>query len=1226
MALILEVNNVLQMRKDTLRVELKARITIREYLKERHGPDFQDFTIPTICIINGEGILRKEWDARILESNDTVHFITLPGFPVWVIWAIVALEVVATVVLAIQHKLPSQNRNASQIPQANPIYSLSGQSNQVSLGNPIQVQYGYARHFPSYAAASYTQYINNEQFLYQLFCLGQGLFDISAIQIDDTPIGDFQEITYEVVAPGSLVTLFPDNVVTSGDVSNVAMLGPNQTGFVVLGPFICNPPGTRTKWIEVDYSYPGALYKVDATTGALESETVQALWEYQQIDDSGTPLGAWTTLFTANDTLTTTTPQRITLANTSLASGRYQVRGQRTNNTDLGTGATDGLQWDQMRAFLPSKQSYGNVTMIAVKAKATFNLNNNNTNKFNVISTRQIPVWNGTSWTTQTSRSLVWAFCDLFKSYYGGLLNDIYLNLSALLALDTELTAKGVFFDWIFDQRTTVWDAAMTIAAPARALPVLAGSLIGMVRDDPQTIPVSVFNAENIVKGSFEWDMKFWNINEFDGCMVTYKDALTGDDETVLALMLDGSLSPVEFGNNPEQLTIAGVTDRDQAYRLGMYRRAVQWQLREDIKFKSGWEGYIPTFGDMISVSHDVPRWGSGGMIKSATLNTAGTIWTLALSEPVVFSSATGAVMEILIGLSNGSTYGPVVASPVMGNDKALTVPNTTHFPVLTFADNQELPRFIFGLQNYVGKLCRVLNVIPNNDETISVECSNYDAIVYSFDTLTAPVDTNPNQGGPGPAPQLPAVTGLKVIPDPFNPNGVIASWNAVAGASYYVVQLSYDGVSYQTISDNTTALTISFPVLPKVIWVRVGAIGVGNGGFDYWIGQAPTAPTNVVISNGNTPLGVSNVVLTPGLQVMFLQWTDSSNTALASVDIFASNSSLRPSSPTYTVPFPTAFWPDINLPNNQLRYYWFRENSIGGQSSAILGPYTATTLNGVSLSYLVPGITAVEIVSTIPSSGNFQGRTVYLTADGGGFTKGLYRWTDPTATSGTVYWQQPVGNDTILNDQLTVGCVTAGVIQAGAVQAAAVGANIIITYTANIQDAVVTSAKIASVDAGTIVAGTIMATVAMASPLLATAGALYNSSYGTSSTFPAIAFSTSNFSGSATSPTGPFCPMYGWATGSGFALNRFGGSGSQSFLVSLCINVGGSAANLQLLYRVNGGSWTTFGPILNGISLTLTIPLVIALASTDTIEFGFNCTGTHAAANAVMSVYCFNM
>jgi hypothetical protein len=71
--------------------------------------------------------------------------------------------------------------------------------------------------FPDFAASPYVEYEGNEQYLYQLLCIGAGEYEIEQIRIEDSDISAFEEITYQVVNPGGTLSLFPAAVNTSGD-------------------------------------------------------------------------------------------------------------------------------------------------------------------------------------------------------------------------------------------------------------------------------------------------------------------------------------------------------------------------------------------------------------------------------------------------------------------------------------------------------------------------------------------------------------------------------------------------------------------------------------------------------------------------------------------------------------------------------------------------------------------------------------------------------------------------------------------------------------------------------------------------------------------------------------------------------------------------------------------------------------------------------------------------
>lgn len=878
---IIEVLNVLQKNRggvENIPHSVSEGSSLLQWASVRY-PDCQEvFPVATLCIKNGSPFMRKHWD-KPLGKNDVVEVVPLPGTPVQALWVVVALLVVSTVILAASIKAPP-TITRGQTPEADPVYTLKGQRNQVRLGEPIESAYGRVRVWPSYAAAAYNKYQNNEQWQYQLLSLGHGYFDIEAINIEDTPVSSYTDVEYEIVEPNGTVSLFPDNVVTSVEVSNIELFAPNEPeanaewvedspGDVGLGipatghygysdptPFVVNPSGTVTELIEIDIGLPRGLYKSN-NSGGIDSLAIEGLFEAQQIDDAGTPVGAWFTIATFSKTLATVTPQRYTLS-AEVASGRYQVRGSRTNNKDTSAGAGNTLIWEAVRAFLPSERDYGGVTLLAIKLRATNNINDNAANRVNVVATRKLPIWNGSVWSAPTAtRSIVWAFCDIFRATYGGNLSDSFLNLPALLALDTFFAGRSEYFDWIFDQKLTVWEAARLVANVGRAVPMLNGSQITMVRDDVKTVPTAIFNQENMVEHSFRWEMKLASLDAKDGIRVEYTNPTTWKIETVDCLVGDDS------GEDMETIRLNGVTSRQHAYNWGRWKRAISRYQRENVSFRTGLEGHIPSYGDLITICHDVPRWGQGGFV----LSVDGT--TLELSEPVSFGVGTH---KILLRKRNGESTAALTVTAGADDyhvvlDSALTIED------FCFDDNSEKPLFVFGPSTQIARDCKIVSLAPGEDDTVDVTAIPYRSEVYSQD------DTAPGGGdNGGNLPNIPGVDtsikGLIVVASPYVANEVIATWNAVRGASYYVVELSYNGTTWERVADRVEDTNVRFTVVSRsTMYVRVAPVTVGQGSWTYWVGTAPVdtymstytsyifirADTQPATPTGNNPAGWSD-------------------------------------------------------------------------------------------------------------------------------------------------------------------------------------------------------------------------------------------------------------------------------------------------------------------------------------------------------------------------------
>ncbi len=824
-------------------------LTVRQWL-EKTWPGFVEFNEPTVCMVNGRHLFRPDWFVYKMKTNDSIAFISIArGFDPFT-WLIIALVItvgfsVYTILTLPHPKLPGD------VPEPDPVYGLSGQRNQNKLNNPIECPYGRNRLWPSYAARPYTKFIGNDQWFYGLYCLGQGSFSIEATQIEDTPIANFQDITVEIYEPGDSVTLFPDNVVTSSEVAGVEIFATNEDDYVAPGAgFIANEPGTQTNHLEVDLVFPQGLY-VSNNDGSLGQERIVAAVEYREVDESGVPVGAGTWILPDPLTtsgvveahnftklLATNTPQRFTYE-IEVALGRYAVRVNRPTTKTISARNGNVLQWQSLRSFLPSTKDFGAVTLLAMKAKASNNLNDNAANRLNVIATRKLPIYDADTetWSSATAtRNPIWALTDAFKNaLYGGRLPDSRLFLSQLAGLADDFEADDINFDLVFDQRITVWEAAKTVCRVGRSLPILSGSRISVVRDTVKTVPTSLFSVENMAEGTFILEAKLPGENEFDGVEVEYIDPVSFLPETVLCLV--GS----DAGNYPEKIRLPGCTDRDVAYREGLYLRRSKLLKRLAAVFETGMEGRIPIYGDLVGISHDLPRWGASGIVLE--INEARTVITL--SEPVTFESGTHVVM---IRTRTGEAGGPYTVT-VGDTDKEVVL--AAPLPdVFLFDPQAEFPVYLFGKSELWGKNCVVINTEPRDEETVLIRAVPYDADVFAGDVDTAPAI--PGSTTPPAAPSLPVVTGLEVLTVPNTPLLAQIVWKAALGAVSYVVQTSTNGEDYETVATPKTPF-VTIDVRPGDLWVRVAGINVGAGPWAEWDGMV--TPDNLYPSDTNTDI-----------------------------------------------------------------------------------------------------------------------------------------------------------------------------------------------------------------------------------------------------------------------------------------------------------------------------------------------------------------------------------
>lgn len=463
--------------------------TIWQIIKEQKV----DLTTPILCLINGVPVIRKNWN-DLLNDNDIVNIVSLPlggggggSNPVRVVltvavivasvytggavgaaygagWGAAAAAGVSIsggilVNTLIPTPKPTLNGMISSSYTQSPTYSMQAQGNSARLGNPIPVIYGRHLIYPDFAAQPYYRYQNNDQYVYQLHCIGQGSYDVEQIRVEDTPISAFKEITYKIVNPGENNTLFNEDVVTSAEVAGQELLKG-----VIVGGFVLNPTESEINKIEIDVACQRGLYYAN-DNGWLSEKTVQWRIDARLIDDEDNALDDWKTLGT--ETVTDATVNEIykTYAY-SVAQGRYEVRATRLDDKDDSSRSGHELRWISAKGYVVSDKNYGNVTLLAIVMKATDNLSQRASNLVNCVVTRKLKTWSPNSgWSGLTpTRSIAWALADILKADYGAKLTDKSIDLNALYQLEQKWSVRGDTFNGVFDSKLTVYEALSRVA------------------------------------------------------------------------------------------------------------------------------------------------------------------------------------------------------------------------------------------------------------------------------------------------------------------------------------------------------------------------------------------------------------------------------------------------------------------------------------------------------------------------------------------------------------------------------------------------------------------------------------------------------------------------------------------------------------------------------------------------------------------------------------------
>jgi hypothetical protein len=841
MPLVYEVTDVFNPKKELKKTEVEIGFNTKDYLLDENASYY--------LYVNNRLI---EHETKLHEKDIALFIPKVKGS--LVIGLIVAVVIAAAIYFFMDITIPALNG----LPESDPVYTLKGQQNQLKLGEPIERHYGEVRHWPSYASRPYNQFVDDEQWLFALLCVGIGSYNVSDVRIDDTPIGNFENAEYEVYQPGENVTLFPTHVQTSSEIGGIELIGPNEAGHDWSGPFIVVNTLKTAYRLEIDLSFRAGLYRTK-NDGKLSNRTVNATFEYRKINNSGDPIGDWITLTEFSKTLKTVNSKRYTIG-VNVDSGRYEIRGKRTTNKSDDFKIRDTLTWESARAFINTNQNFGNVTLIAFKLQASNSLNDNSNSKFNVRVQSKSYKYNGTSWNIEVTRNPIWAFCDILLSDYGRNLAPKFLDLDTIVQLANDIEEEELYFDATFDSRGNIWQALIDCLMGSRSRPNLPGTLISIVRDVVLTIPTSCFNPSNISPESFKVTHNFVRVSDKDGLEVEYVNADSWKRETVICLIGN------DRGINLEKVRLIGCKDRNKAYQWGMYQRASQIYKKTNVSFTTGLEGSTVTFGDLVAVQYDllpndfdtIPEH-TGKIAENIYWNDDdNTVITLPFA-PVFEEDET---YRIALSDTQGFMRGPYICS--QGLDNTVIVEGQLDLSYFEMNSSEELPSYFFGITGKEVSLFNIIGITPGSKYgEVNLTLSPYDDRVFEYLDDNAPVINNDFQIPVTPSHSI--VNNLQVTALAYTILQVQVTWESAIGASSYFLEISYDGNDYTRVLQTPLNNAI-VDIDPGEIWIRVAANGLSVGPWTVWTGEVgipATVPFQPDKPELSEPFEGSNLYLT---------------------------------------------------------------------------------------------------------------------------------------------------------------------------------------------------------------------------------------------------------------------------------------------------------------------------------------------------------------------------
>lgn len=640
----------------------------------------------------------------------------------------------------------SPNSNTSAASSTNLLKAITGTSNQINRFGAVPCAVGFVLYYPPYAALPYTELSGDDQYLRCLFDLGAGDPDPSDMKIGDTDLASYTDVETEI---GTNPGLF------SQDVTEAAANNALNTD----GNTATRTSSADTDELSIDLGYGSGLFGID-TAGKTISVTCRVKVEY-----SSAGAGVWTTILPGTSGLTVSTPAATANGDGTIhvvngerkairvglrwkvTHGQYDVRVTRVA-TDWGTSdpstRVGDLTWTVIRSIRYSTVSTTGTKKIAIRIKATDQLSGN-IDQFNCILSQSVPVWHSdtSTWVTEFSDNPAFIFRWLLRDCPANprRIDASRIDDDVLIDWAAECDAKEFTYSNTLDQATTLYALIKDVAAAGRASFNIGNGKYGVIRDELQDTPEQVFTPRN------SWGfggnralpdvihaLRVQFINEEASFQqderIVYDDGY-GDPDMVAA---DPSLT---LATNFEQLTIAGCTNANGAWRLGRYHLAVS-RLRPNTYFwNADVENLVCSRGDLVQFANDVIGVGlaQGRITQTVAVDPTDpsnpNISAILLDEKVL--GETGTPYAVRIRKQDGSIVVTQVTLPVYGEE--------THLLNLSTAQSGVNPGdlVLFGELDKDSIPLVITKIEPGADYSAKIT-----AVDAAFDVLNADAGTPP--------------------------------------------------------------------------------------------------------------------------------------------------------------------------------------------------------------------------------------------------------------------------------------------------------------------------------------------------------------------------------------------------------------------------------------------------------------------------------------------------
>ena len=279
---------------------------------------------------------------------------------------------------------------------------------------------------------------------------------------------------------------------------------------------------------------------------------------------------------------------------------------------------------------------------------------------------------------------------------------------------------RRITYNGVIDSMMNVWDAVIAVCQMSYACPIWTGTTIKIIVDQARS-STQLFTIGNIIEDSFK--EVFLSVSERAGELeVEFTDKEQDYDRTVLTIVDTTADRP----SNKANKALFGITKSSEANRLGhRYLAYNKYQIRL-IDWEADVDAIVCELGDRVDLSHDVPQWGFGGRVISATSNTVTLDRTIEIA-----AGKTGSDYTIKVRLTNDAIVTKTLHSTMSpGEYTVITISGT-----FTTGIPEQFDPYVVGLSAIVVKPVIVVGLRKTSDQTVGITAVDYYDEVYDFES-----------------------------------------------------------------------------------------------------------------------------------------------------------------------------------------------------------------------------------------------------------------------------------------------------------------------------------------------------------------------------------------------------------------------------------------------------------------------------------------------------------